>query len=60
VLPLRSVGSRLDRKDRRKEQAAGMTLNSAKLVKDGDALHVTTGPAVTYWNPANKAKETTP
>src|SRR5437660_1824702 len=39
-----------------KEEAAGMTLNSAKLVKDGDALHVTTGPAVTYWNPANKAK----
>src|SRR6476659_2863120 len=38
-----------------KEEAAGMTLNSAKLVKDGDALHVTTGPAVTYWNPANKA-----
>src|SRR5438045_7107071 len=32
-----------------------MTLNSAKLVKDGNALHVTTGPAVTYWNPANKA-----
>ena len=32
-----------------------MTLTSAKLVKDGDALHVTTGPAVTYWNPANKA-----
>ena len=39
-----------------KEQAAGMTLNSAKLVKEGDALHVTTGPAVTYWNPANVAK----
>src|SRR2546430_15134347 len=39
-----------------REEAAGMTLNSAKLVKDGDALHVTTGPAVTYWNPANKAK----
>jgi hypothetical protein len=39
-----------------KEQAAGLTLNSAKLVKDGKALHVTTGPAVTYWNPANKAK----
>src|SRR6476659_4985907 len=38
-----------------KEEAAGMTLNSAKLVKDGDALHVTTGPAITYWNPANKA-----
>jgi len=39
-----------------KEQAAGLTLNSAKLVKDGKALHVTTGPAVTYWNPENKAK----
>ena len=38
-----------------KEETAGMTLNSAKLAKDGDALHVTTGPAVTYWNPANKA-----
>ncbi|MBA3255650.1 MAG: hypothetical protein H0T64_03240 [Pyrinomonadaceae bacterium] len=38
-----------------KEEAAGMTLNSAKLTKDGDALRVTTGPAVTYWNPANKA-----
>src|ERR671912_655917 len=34
-----------------KEETAGMTLNSAKLVKEGDALHVTTGPAVTYWNP---------
>jgi hypothetical protein len=39
-----------------KEQAAGLTLNSAKLVKGGHALHVTTGPAVTYWNPANIAK----
>ena len=38
-----------------KEETAGMTLNSAKLAKDGDALHVITGPAVTYWNPANKA-----
>ena len=38
-----------------KEAGAGMTLNSAKLVKEGDALHVTTGPAVTYWNPENKA-----
>jgi hypothetical protein len=37
------------------EEKAGQTLNNAKLVKDGDALHVTTGPAVTYWNPANKA-----
>ena len=39
-----------------KEEAAGMTLNSAKFVKDGKALHVTTGPAVTYWNSKNKAK----
>lgn len=38
-----------------KEEAAGMTLNSAKLAKSGDALHVTTGPAVTYWDPKNKA-----
>src|SRR5688500_870461 len=38
-----------------KEAEAGMTLNSAKLVKEGDALRVTTGPAVTYWNPENKA-----
>jgi hypothetical protein len=38
-----------------KEEAAGMTLNSARFAKDGDAFHVTTGPAVTYWNPANKA-----
>jgi hypothetical protein len=38
-----------------KEETGGMTLNSAKFVKDGDALHVITGPAVTYWNPENKA-----
>src|SRR5262245_31245895 len=39
-----------------KEAAAGLTLNSAKLAKEGNALHVTTGPAVTYWNPKNTAK----
>jgi hypothetical protein len=38
-----------------READAGQTLNNAKLAKHGDALHVTTGPAVTYWNPANKA-----
>jgi hypothetical protein len=38
-----------------REQQAGQTLNNAKLAKEGNALHVTTGPAVTYWNPANKA-----
>ena len=37
------------------EEKAGQALNNAKLAKEGDALHVTTGPAVTYWNPANKA-----
>jgi hypothetical protein len=36
-----------------KETAAGMTLNSAKFAKEGDAFHVTTGPAVTYWDPKN-------
>ncbi len=39
-----------------KEQAAGLTLNSAKLAQEGKALHVTTGPAVTYWNRANVAR----
>ena len=38
-----------------KEAAAGLTLNNAKLTKEGDSLHFVTGPAVTYWNPANKA-----
>jgi hypothetical protein len=37
------------------EEKQGQTLNNAKLAKEGDALHVTTGPATTYWNPANKA-----
>jgi hypothetical protein len=37
------------------EEKAGQVLNNAKLAKAGDALQVTTGPAVTYWNPANKA-----
>ena len=37
------------------EEKAGQGLNSAKLAQEGNALHVTTGPAVTYWNPSNKA-----
>jgi hypothetical protein len=36
-------------------QAAGQTVNDAKLSQEGNALHVTTGPAVTYWNPAKSA-----
>ncbi len=39
-----------------KEKAAGLTLNSAKLVEEGNGLHVTTGPALAYWNPKNVAK----
>lgn len=31
------------------------SLSDARLAMDGDALHVTTGPAVTYWNPENTA-----
>ena len=39
-----------------KEKTAGMTLNDAKLAQEGKILHVTTGPAVTYWSPTNTAK----
>ena len=35
-------------------EKAGQTIKDAKLAQDGKVLHVTTGPAVTYWNPANK------
>jgi len=37
------------------EEKAGLTLNSAKFAAEGKGFHVTTGPATTYWNPANKA-----
>ena len=37
------------------EAKAGQVLNNAKLSEEGGVLHVRTGPAVTYWNPANKA-----
>ena len=33
----------------------GQTITDAKFVKEGDTFHVTTGPAVSYWNPADKA-----
>jgi hypothetical protein len=39
-----------------REKTAGMTLNSAKFVSEGKGFHITTGPAITYWNPANTAK----
>lgn len=35
--------------------AKGLTVNDSKFVKEGDALHLTVGPATTYWNPANTA-----
>jgi hypothetical protein len=37
------------------EEKAGLTLNDAKLSQQGNVLQVTTGPAVTYWNPKNVA-----
>jgi hypothetical protein len=37
------------------EARQGKTINDAKFAKEGDALHAVTGPAVSYWNPANKA-----
>lgn len=36
-------------------EKAGQSLNDAKLTQEGDTLHVVTGPAVSYWNPANTA-----
>ncbi len=36
-------------------EKAGQTVNDDKLSGDGQSLHVTTGPAVTYWNPSNMA-----
>jgi hypothetical protein len=33
----------------------GQSVNDAKLSQEGKDLHVVTGPAITYWNPANKA-----
>ena len=37
------------------EEKAGMTINDAKLTQEGAALHVTTGPATTYWKTGDKA-----
>jgi hypothetical protein len=37
------------------EEKMGQVLNNAKLAPENGGLRVTTGPAVTYWNPANKA-----
>ena len=37
------------------EAKRGQVLANAKIVSEGKNLHVTTGPAVAYWNPANTA-----
>ena len=37
------------------EERRGQTINNAKLEKQGEALHVVTGPAVAYWSAADKA-----
>lgn len=37
------------------EASKGQLLTNARLATNGNALHVTTGPAVAYWNPANIA-----
>jgi len=37
-------------------EKAGQTVSDAKLSEEGKMLHVTTGPAITYWNPKNVAK----
>jgi hypothetical protein len=37
------------------EEKAGQVLNNSRLAEKGGDLMVRTGPAVTYWNPANKA-----
>jgi hypothetical protein len=36
-------------------EKAGQTIKDAKLSQEGDVLHVTTGPAVTYWKTDAKA-----
>lgn len=37
------------------EAKAGQKPENAKLTEQGNVLHVTTGPAITYWKPADKA-----
>jgi hypothetical protein len=38
-----------------REAKAGQTVQDAKFAAEGTGFHVTTGPAITYWNPANRA-----
>jgi hypothetical protein len=34
----------------------GLTINDSKFAAEGNALHLTVGPAASYWNPANTLK----
>jgi hypothetical protein len=36
-------------------QKQGQTVKDAKLAPEGSGMRVTTGPAISYWNPTNKA-----
>ena len=38
-----------------REEKAGQTVANAKFTAEGQGFHITTGPATTYWNPANTA-----
>lgn len=38
-----------------REAANGMSLTDARFHEEGGVIHVSTGPATTYWNPANRA-----
>ena len=38
------------------ETKAGKTINDAKFAKEGNGIHVTTGPEGSYWNPANRSE----
>ena len=38
-----------------REAQRGLALDNAKLSRSGNTLQVTTGPAVSYWHPDNKA-----
>jgi hypothetical protein len=38
-----------------RDSASGSTVKDAKFAAEGSGFHITTGPATTFWNPANKA-----
>ena len=38
-----------------REEKAGQSVANAKFDAEGQGFHITTGPATTYWNPANTA-----